>query len=389
MRVFSVPADFKTETVDAYQELNHKYSDAVVGETYGCISLGTHYSSGRNARSIPGVDPKGLESYINYCRERGIDFNYTFNASCLGNSEFTHEGLAKLTRQLSTLWSIGVRHLTISLPQMMTIVKESGFDFTVKVSTICQINSAYKAIYYKNLGIDRIVIDEDITRDFRRIRQVVEAFGEGVEMIVNSACDHNCPYKMFHYNHESHYSFGEQDIRFFFTVGCKGQKTSDWKHILKLNWTRPEDQHFYEEVGIKRFKLQGRQAVAFGDPVRTVEAYMSRSFDGNLFDLLELFDQRRAGDTFLPVMDNRSLDGFLDPFVADPNHCTGDCASCGYCEAFAERCMDRAQAEEMVERVQADVIEEAPFDSYRKRSLAKRLAERLARKAVATMGKMP
>ncbi len=387
MRVFSVPADFKNETIDAYVELNHKHSDAVVGETYGCVSIDSTFSSGRNARSIPGVGLKGLGEYIACCAERGIDFNYTFNASCLGNIEFTREGLARINRQLATLWSIGVRHLTISLPQMMAIVRESGLGFTIKVSTICQINSAYKAEYFKRLGVERIVIDEDITRDFRRIRQICEAFGDGVEMIANSACDMNCPIKMFHYNHESHYSFGEQDIRFFFTARCRGQKASEWDHILKLNWTRPEDQDLYQNAGVSRFKLQGRQAVAFGDPVRTVDAYMSRSFDGNLYDLLELFDQRRLADTFRPFMDNHKLDGFLTPFYEDPNHCLGDCKSCGYCHAFAETCMDRQKAEDMVGGVLTDLKHSEPFGAYRDKTRVKRFAERFARKTVEAVTK--
>jgi collagenase-like PrtC family protease len=78
----------------------------------------------------------------------------------------------------------------------MTIIEDSGHPFSVKASTICQISSAFKAEHYRNLGIERVVIDEDITRDFGRIRQVCEAFGDGVEMIVNSTCIKDCPNKM-------------------------------------------------------------------------------------------------------------------------------------------------------------------------------------------------
>ncbi|MEI3378259.1 MAG: recombinase family protein [Coprococcus sp.] len=38
MKIFSVPADFNEKTIDAYNELNQKYAEAYVGETYGQVT---------------------------------------------------------------------------------------------------------------------------------------------------------------------------------------------------------------------------------------------------------------------------------------------------------------------------------------------------------------
>ena len=116
---------------------------------------------------------------------------------------------------------MGIRHLTVCLPTLMTIIKDSGHPFSIKASTTCQINSAFKAQYYRNRGLDRMVIDEDITRDFRRIRQICAAFGDGVEMIINSLCIKDCPNKMFHQNQCAH-SSAAQDVWEYYSYYCVG-----------------------------------------------------------------------------------------------------------------------------------------------------------------------
>ena len=198
MKLFSVPADFRTSTIDQFADLNARRQDAAIAETYGSVTYGGFAGSGRPMSLLPDLGLSQLEEYVRYAASRGIDFNYTLNASCVGNSELTRRGLRRAEAFLSRLWSMGIRHLTVSTPTLMSIIADLGYPFSVKASTICQINSPYKAEHYRDLGFDRIVIDEDITRDFRRIRQICEVFGDGVEMIINSLCIKDCPHKMFH-----------------------------------------------------------------------------------------------------------------------------------------------------------------------------------------------
>jgi collagenase-like PrtC family protease len=380
MRLFSVPADFKTETIDRYAELNARYHDARVEETYGQASVGAIFGSGRSAASLPPVDLKKLASYIEYSAERRIGFNYTFNPSCLGNTEFSGAGLAKINRFLDKLWKVGVRNLTVSLPQLVAIVQDSSYSFAIKGSTMGLVNSAVKAAHHKSIGISRIVIDEDITRDFRRIRLIRAAFGEGVEMIVNSSCLKDCPYKTFHWNYESHASYAREDVKRFYSHRCLMRKTSDWQSPLKLNCVRPEDLHYYEKCGISRFKIQGRNSAAHGDPARAAEAYMKGSYSGNLYDLTYLFDSRLDSMPYHPYMDNEKLEGFLTPFYTNPNHCSGNCESCGYCEGFAEASIGQERSAEMLRKAQASIADRDPFQVYRAQSKTITLSRRLGRK---------
>jgi collagenase-like PrtC family protease len=379
MKLFSVPADFRTSTVDRLAELNARHEDAAVAETFGSITRGGLFGSGRPNPLLPKIDFKQLEKYVGYAASKGIDFNYTLNASCAGNLEVTGSGLHRAERFFARLWDIGIRHLTVSMPTLMSIIKESGHPFSVKASTICQINSAYKAQHYRNRGLDRMVIDEDITRDFRRIQQICAAFGDGVEMIVNSACIKDCPNKMFHYNAGSH-STGAWDAMTFYRYYCTGAASIvDPRGIMRLNWVRPEDLGLYESAGISRFKLQGRQIAVHGDVVRAVETYMDGSYSGNLYDLLWLFDPKwRKNLPYYPYIDNKALEGFLKPFFDDPEHCTGDCDACGYCASFAAASMDTEANRELIPTAKERINKrDDPVAVYHGAHPAKRLFRRL------------
>ena len=377
MRAFSIPADFKTATIDAYRALNERYEQARVTETYGQATVGVMAGSGRASRLLPKIDLRALEAYVRYSAAAGLGFSYTFNASCLGNVEFTEAGMRRINQFLRRLWNMGITDITIALPQLVPLVKNSGCDFRLKASTIGQINGASKAAFYLRQGFRRIVIDEDITRDFRKIRQISEAFGEGVEMIVNSICRRDCPYKMFHYNHESHAS-GTQDIAGFFQHACNMYSAANWMDPMRLNWVRPEDLGFYESVGVHHFKIQGRHAVHAGDPVRAVETYMKGEYAGDLYALLNLFSPGRYSAT--PRIDNAALDGFLNGFYQDPHHCSGDCGTCGYCERYARASIGEEQSRETRAKAIAEGEQSEPFTTYWHKPWAKRTASRLRRK---------
>lgn len=382
MKLFTVPTDFRKSTVDRFAELNARHKEAAITEIYGSITRGGLFGSGRRYSGLPDIDLRQLEKFVGYAASRGIDFNYTLNPSCADNMELTGGGLRRAERFISQLWGIGISHLTVSMPTLMTIIKDSGHPFSVKASTICQINSAYKAQYYRNRGVDRMVIDEDITRDFRRIRQICAAFGDGVEMIVNSLCIKDCPNKMFHYNHESHFS-ATQDVRTYYNYWCPTNSIVDPMNIMRLNWVRPEDLGLYEKAGINRFKLQGRHIALRGDLLRAVETYMDASYDGNLYDLFRLFDPSMSKHPpyYYPYIDNNALEGFLKPFFDDPEHCTGDCDACGHCASFAAASMDTdANRKLFLTAKESFNKEEEPFAAYRREHAAKRLFLSVARR---------
>ncbi len=91
---------------------------------------------------LPEVDLSKLLEYILYSSNKGIAFNYTLNASFMGNMEFTRDGIIELKGFLNKLYEAGIRWLTISMPSLIKLVKSSRNQFkvkTIKNSGLCSL----------------------------------------------------------------------------------------------------------------------------------------------------------------------------------------------------------------------------------------------------------
>jgi collagenase-like PrtC family protease len=361
MMIFSIPSDFKEETINRLEELNEEKSGkAKVLETYGQATEIGIQSSGRVTEVLPKITLQNLEHYVKYSKDRGIDFNYTLNPACFGNYEFSLKGMEQLLHFLRTLYNIGINSLTITSPSIFEMISGLGLNFKLKASAICEITSPDKALFYKKLGANRIVLDPDITRNFKAIKNIQKVANEATEIIINNVCYKHCAYKMFHYNHEAHCNSQHegQHIKDYFTNRCSLQKAGGFMNPIRLNWIRPEDLHYYYDLGIRHFKIQGRQNVVTGDVIKTLRYYMKENFDGNLYDLITLFSPYNA---FQPYIDNKSLDGYINRFLKEP--CDDLCDKCGYCESFADKSIDKTKALDLNKKATTFFHE---FDSYTK-----------------------
>ncbi|NIM16715.1 MAG: hypothetical protein GTO45_32395 [Candidatus Aminicenantes bacterium] len=348
MKYFSVPADFKTETIDRYEILNNTYDDSRVIESYGNITVRNGFESGRSVEQLPEVDWYELENYIAYSKQKNIDFNYTINSSYMQNKEFTENGILKIKTFLKRLYEIGVDSLTVALPSLIELIKSTNYNFKIKASVICQITNANKAMSFKKMGAARMVVDESMNRNFKVLERIKNVFGDYVEIIVNPICFKDCIYRMFHYNQISGDSIevSSQASIEYYPHRCVLKRYENTGNLLKLNWVRPEDINYYSNIGICHFKLQGRHTVLKGDPVRAVECYAKESYDGDLMELLDLFDPTTS---FRVSIDNKKLDGFIKPYYENENFCKNDCSGCNYCESFAQKCIDHEKANEVIQ----------------------------------------
>lgn len=337
---YSIPADFNLETINRIEILNSQYENSKITETYGQISVDNIYGSGRANDLIPQVDRHNLEAYVNYLHKRNLQFNYTLNTTCLANNEFTEEGLEHLRSFIHWIENIGITTITVAMPSLIQIIRHFSKNLKIKASTVCQITNANKAVMFQSIGASRMVVDETINRDFTTLRNIRNAFGNGVELIVNVICHKNCIFEMFHHNQTSHdnHSNKENPSVSYYSHMCMLQRCDRPSTLLKLNWIRPEDISLYvRETGIDQFKIQGRQAALSGQILKTTEFYMKQSYSGNLMQLLDSFSPTNRFQVFL---DNKSLDHFIEPFYKNENFCKNNCTSCGYCDKYISRCAD-------------------------------------------------
>ena len=329
-----MPSNFNKESILQYAELNVKYSPNKVIETYGQATSAEITASGRPIEALQPISLNELEKYVSYSKKHDINFNYTINPSCISNFELTDRGIVSIKKFVMDLHSIGIDTFTIALPAIIEIIQSLNIKTHIVASAICDIDSPQTAIYYKKLNVDRIVLDSDIIRNFKTIKNISTVFGDNIELIVNSPCIKGCLFKIFHYNaiaHEKDYSVNGDR---YYRKRCNQIKVSDKLHLLKTNWIRPEDIHYYNEIGVNFFKLAGRTHIEKRNPVKAAEHYLSGEYHGDLQKLIDLFHSEKK---YKYYWDNKFLDGYVQAIWDCKPECTGVCDSCSLCSEYAEK----------------------------------------------------
>ncbi|NDY41400.1 hypothetical protein G3N55_00850 [Dissulfurirhabdus thermomarina] len=334
---------------------------------------------------LPQVGREEIAAHVRAVHEAGMKFNYLLNTACIGNVHYSPEGYAQIRELLDWLSEIGVDTLTVAFPYLVRLVRRHYPHFEVKVSSVARINTVTRARQYEDLGVDELILDEMLNRDFETLQAIAEAVECGIELIANPCCVWECAQQIEHVNHDGHASQTHSHDNYCYLqfpyVNCTAQKLLDPVNILKARWIRPEDLAAYEAIGITRFKVVERFKTSEA-LLLAVEAYARRSFDGNLVELLTLpnrgaFLRPNADYFFKPhlvdmekvavvagLMDfsfrdvvqipNKALDGFLDFFRENDCRRTS-CDRCGYCARTFERVAtyDRAAAERLAANLAA------------------------------------
>ena len=315
---------------------------------------------------LPQVDRTVVEQYIQACHERGLEFSYLLNAPSLGNLNYSKKGYGQLIELLEWIDQAGADAVTVGLPYLINLVRERFPRLKVKVSTTARVNTVRKALQYEDMGVEEIIIDEHINREFKTLEAIRKTVGCNLELILNNICLWQCPYNYEHVNHDGHASReGENEYCYLQYPGylCLYRKLTDPVELLKSPWIRPEDVASYEELGYDSFKITERfkRTPLLLEHVR---AYENRRYDGNLLDLftlprkgaftpvhLEYFIKpehvnimkvSELGDVFdlevreLIQIDNNKLNGFLEHFKKKDCNQTS-CAQCRYCDRVFDK----------------------------------------------------
>jgi collagenase-like PrtC family protease len=276
--------------------------------------------------------------HVKRAHESGLKFNYVLNAPCMGGNEYQKDAHARIIDHLAWIDSIGVDSVTVSIPYLLGIIKHRFPRLQTKISVIAQVNSVQTARFYENLGADEINIDYMANRDFEALEAIRKAVSCELTLLVNDICLFGCPFRQSHYNLLGHasqeQSSNKSDYPDYNWVSCLTTILSQPTELIRSRWIRPEDLVHYEQIGINKFKLSGRNM-----PMewigRAAAAYANRRYDGNLGDIL-------VGSTIAPHtktprfrIDNNQLDGFIDFFQG--RRCSTTCNTCNYCEKVAKR----------------------------------------------------
>jgi collagenase-like PrtC family protease len=319
-------------------------------QIYGVLPTSMIGSGGRGADSIQMAENQA-EEYIERAHSAGLKFDYILNAPSMGNMEWNEDTHRDLLEQIEWISSIGVDSVTVSIPYLIELIKRQFPQLEVRVSTIAHVNSVARARLFESLGAESITLDMHVNRDFSALRAIRGAVNCELTVLLNNLCLYQCPYEYYHHDTLGHASQSYNPLNGYYedycVLRCTLDRLWDISQAIKCRWVRPEDIHAYEDIGIDMFKTSGR-SMPTERILGTAEAYASRHYQGNLYDILNVITPKvGCGHSDLPGVDsgvigspprlhidNQALEGFVDFFKKQ--NCLSGCSNCNYCRRIAD-----------------------------------------------------
>ena len=316
--------------------------------------------AGRPPYIVPDVGREAFQRHLGVIHRAGREFYATVNSNDLGLKEYGRGYLAAFERGVGDLLDLGVDGFVVAIPSLVQAIHRAHPDVPISVSSFARIRSVAQAEYFLGLGADTVILEE-ANRNFRLIDGLVR-LGARVEVLANQTCIRECPFRAHHLNTSSLCSQPGGDLLWFeFPIlECGLELVRDPQKLISSIWVRPEDLSVYEEAGVHRFKISGRNR-STDWLVRAAHAYADRVYHGNLLDILSLVQVkgpsralarlerggvapeivgplRRAFAAFEDVtIDNDAFPtGFLRRIAATDCEARR-CEECGYCGTVAER----------------------------------------------------
>jgi collagenase-like PrtC family protease len=314
---------------------------------------------GRPPQILPAVDRERFRAHLEVVHRHSRQFFATLNSSDLGLKEYGSGYVDRFLREVGDLLDLGVDGFVVALPVLIEAIRSAWPDVPITVSTFARIRTVTQAEYFMKLGA-RTVILEEANRDFRLIRGLVR-LGAEVEILVNQSCLPSCPYRAHHLNTSSLASQPDAPCPTFEypILECGLEYVRDPAKLISGIFVRPEDLEVFEEAGVTRFKVSGRNR-STDWLVRSARAYAERRYAGNLADILSLVqvkgplsalkriedgplgeDARAMAAAFAPLsdltIDNSAFPPDFLRHIAGVDCEHTSCDACGYCRGVAEK----------------------------------------------------
>jgi collagenase-like PrtC family protease len=333
---FSVPYNTDPLTLDKMLALDGRNGNRIK-EVY---LSGPQECSG-SGRLTPELPFEAFAEAVGKIHDRRVRANVLLNSVCEGGDWYSPGVLNSTMDYVDRLHhGLGVEAVTIANPLYIREVRKRFPNLEICASVLGDIDCVQKAKIYKLAGAGVITPDVRINRDPTLLKKIRAATGTQLKLMVNEGCLLQCPFRKFHFNYVSHQSRNpdksaraENNV---FSANCVQVARADLSQVLKSGWIRPEDMRKYADVSTC-FKIVGRTSSSSA-LLRTVEAYMQESWDGDLMELM-------AGPiyslsmSYLMHLDNVALGDLR--FFEKVSSCDRECYECTYCEEIAARLVKR------------------------------------------------
>jgi collagenase-like PrtC family protease len=335
---FSVPYNNDPEILREIFRLKEQHGNRI-REIY--LSGPQEFSG--SGRIAPELNFDEFAAVVHSIRAQGIRVNLLLNSICEGSDWYSPGVLSSTMEYLRRAHQDhGVEAVTIANPLYIREVRKRFPQLEICASVLGDIDCVQKAVLFRKAGADVITPDVDINRDLALLKRIKEKTGAEIKLMVNEGCLFRCAFRKFHFNYISHQSRkpgpgkGGRPEDNVFSLNCIQLSKNDLSQVLKSGWIRPEDAGRYGEI-TRYFKLVGRTS-SNSMLLRSVEAYLSENWNGDLLELMagNLYS---VGMSHLLHLDNKALDEV--GFFAKVASCDKECSECDYCATLAGKLIQR------------------------------------------------
>lgn len=383
---FDIATNFDKEIVD--EAAKHECVEWIYGKMNNDVVGG-----GRPSITLPKLSWDELKEYVDYCHKNNKKFNYLLNSICLGNKEVHKPFHKDLLKLLYKLEEVGVDGVTIGSPFLCQLIKKQFPNWFVSNSVYNKITSLMQIKYWVSIGVNEVTLFHTMNRDFKGLKTILKYLKDKnvrVRLVANNSCIHECPFSINHGAAHAHNSKSYEESHLFgidyCSLNCNTYKIENPTKIVASEWIRPEDIKYYEEICeevgnynlVLKLTERGKTTKWLKN---TLNAYMNRSYEGNLLDILNYpsnkENQQMYSDPVVnmamkweynieklskfkdsvfykyPYVENKKLDGFLDKFKNEfkciDNICDDEGwgednkkekLACSYCKKWAEKAIN-------------------------------------------------
>jgi hypothetical protein len=291
-----------------------------VASVYGCRQSQI-VGHGRSPRDVDYVSDDRIVEHAAAVRHAGLEFLYLLNGRC--DHLDISDGEVRRSVEIDIEWIVeAVRPTAVVVADTriahLVRAKYPASDIGIKVSTIAGVSRYADLQQWLPLDISGVVLHHDCNRDFASVQDITRQLSRDcerveVELLLNETCLPGCSVRSAHYARLARESVAYVET---FQQTCNLPKFRNPALLLAASWIRPEDLAAYTELGVRRFKVAGREMSAeWADAVLT--AYVTGDYHGNLVSLLTITPPGLdAATPSVLFLNNKSLDGLLDELRA-------------------------------------------------------------------------
>ena len=246
------------------------------------------FSGGRPMKEVHELEHrKKAEDYIKYAKTNNLEFNYLLNGTEL-IEEFSKETTKKIHENLDWISGMGVKWVTVCNPRLAKIVNDNFSNLNINISIFAHIRTIRQIEFWQRLGAKSINLDRELVRNTKQLKLLTKNTDVDLILLANDPCLLNCPYELYHDSSMSKNSVTGEKYYHYCSFTCMLEYISNPVEIIKSSFIRPEDINYYENIGIKNFKIVDRNRTT-KFIVNAVNAYVNREYNGNLIDLMSIY----------------------------------------------------------------------------------------------------